>query len=203
MDLKLTEEEYVALLRHDLSTFIQRCFYYLNASTPYLHNWHIDLIASKLIDVYHGKIRRLIINIPPRNLKSICASVAFPAWLLGHDPAKKIICASYAQDLAEKMARDCRLIMQSDWYQYIFPETHLSSLKSAAYDFETTALGGRMAVSTGGGITGRGGDILIIDDPIKPDEAFSEVARVNGNQWFDGTAYSRLNDKHKVIHFCI
>lgn len=194
---QLSDEEYQALLRQDLSIFIQRSFLELNGGTPYLHNWHIDLIASKLMDVCQGKIRRLIINIPPRNLKSICASVAFPAWLLGHDPTKKVICASYAQDLAEKLARDCRQIMRSEWYQALFACTRLSPFKVAVNDFETTRGGGRMAVSTGGGITGRGGDVLIIDDAIKPDQAFSEVEREGANRWYDTTLYSRLNDKQR------
>jgi predicted phage terminase large subunit-like protein len=187
--------EIAALLRQDLSSFVCRTFQELNPQTEYLHNWHVDLIASKLTDVAEGKINRLIINIPPRNLKSICASVAFPAWLLGHYPSKKVICASYAYDLAAKHAMDCRQVMQSPWYQEIFPNTRLSANRSAVNDFTTTNNGGRMAVSTGGGITGRGADILIIDDPLKPDEATSDVVRKSVNEWFDGTAYTRLDSK--------
>lgn len=187
--------EMAALLRQDLSSFIIRSFQELNPQTPYLHNWHVDLIASKLTEVAQGKIKRLIINIPPRNLKSICASVAFPAWLLGHNPSKKIICVSYANELAIKHAMDTRQIILSPWYQETFPNTKLSAARTATHDFKTTNNGGRMAVSTGGGITGRGADILIIDDPLKPDEATSEVTRNNANEWFDGTAYTRLDSK--------
>ena len=187
--------EMAALLRQDLSSFIARAFQELNPQTEYLHNWHVDLIASKLTEVAEGKIKRLIINIPPRNLKSICASVAFPAWLLGHYPSKKVICASYAQDLATKHALDCRQLMLSPWYMEIFPHTKLSAARTAINDFKTTQNGGRMAVSTGGGITGRGADILIIDDPLKPDEATSDVTRNNVNDWFDSTAYTRLDSK--------
>ena len=82
-----TKDEMSAMLRTDLSSFIMRSFLELNPATEYMHNWHIDLIASKLNEVRLGKCKRLIINIPPRNMKSICASVAFPAWLLGHDPS--------------------------------------------------------------------------------------------------------------------
>lgn len=95
------------------------------SNDTYLHNWHIDLIAAKLNEVRTGKCKRLIINIPPRYMKSICASVAFPAWLLGHDPSINIICASYDQDLAEKLAMDSRNIMQTSWYQEIFPNTRI------------------------------------------------------------------------------
>lgn len=193
--LNLKPYEMAALLRQDLSSFICRAFQELSPQTEYYHNWHIDLIASKLKEVADGKITRLIINIPPRNLKSICASVAFPAWLLGHYPHHKIICASYASDLAIKLATDCRQVMQAPWYQEVFPNTKLAASRVSANDFNTTKNGGRMAVSTGGGITGRGADILIIDDPLKPDDAFSDVMRNNVNTWFDGTAYTRLNSK--------
>jgi predicted phage terminase large subunit-like protein len=195
LGLTLKPHEMAALLRQDLSSFICRAFQELSPQTEYLHNWHIDLIASKLKDVADGKITRLIINIPPRNLKSICASVAFPAWLLGHYPHHKIICASYASDLAIKLATDCRQVMQAPWYQEVFPNTKLAASRVSASDFNTTKNGGRMAVSTGGGITGRGADILIIDDPLKPDDAPSDVIRNNVNTWFDGTAYTRLNSK--------
>ena len=187
--------EMAALMRLDLSSFICRSFQELNPQTDYLHNWHVDLIASKLMQVERGEITRLIINLPPRNLKSICASVAFPAWVLGRNPSRKVICASYASELAIKLAMDCRQVMLSPWYQAIFPRTRLSAARTAVHDFTTTERGGRMAVSTGGGITGRGGDILIIDDPLKPDEALSEVTRKNVNEWFHGTAYTRLDSK--------
>ena len=95
-----------------------------------------------------GKIRRLIINMPPRYLKSLLASVAFPAWCLGHDPAAQILCASYAQELADKLSRDCRRILASDWYRRIFP-TRLSPERQAMSEFETTAQGCRLATSIG------------------------------------------------------
>ena len=80
-------------------------------------NWHIEIIAAKLTAVRDGAIRRLVVNLPPRHLKSLLASVAFPAWCLGHDPSAQILCVSYAQDLADKLSRDCRRIVASDWYQ--------------------------------------------------------------------------------------
>ncbi len=112
-DLLLSE--YDAVLRSDLSFFTQRCFAELNPQAAFAMNWHIEVIAAKLTAVRDGKIRRLIINLPPRNLKSLMASIAFPAWCLGHDPAAQILCVSYAQDLSDKLARDCRSIMQSRW----------------------------------------------------------------------------------------
>ena len=118
---ELSHREYDVILRSDLSCFAERCFYELNPQASFLMNWHIEVIAAKLAAVREGKIRRLIINLPPRHLKSLLASVALPAWCLGHDPSAQILCVSYAQDLADKLARDCRSIMTSPWYRLIFP----------------------------------------------------------------------------------
>ena len=98
----LSPREYDVILRSDLGWFAERCFSELNPQAPFLPNWHIKVIAAKLRAVREGKIRRLIINLPPRHLKSLLASIAFPAWCLGHDPSAQILCVSYAQDLADK-----------------------------------------------------------------------------------------------------
>ena len=189
-----TQDEFDALLRNDMGTFIATTFAHLDPNTPYAHNWHIDLLADRLTQVYEGKLRRLIITVPPRSLKSICASVAFPAWALGRNPGLRLICASYGQELSSKLARDTAAVMSSTWYRRAFA-TRLASQRTAAADFETTQRGGRMATSVGGVLTGRGGDIIIIDDPVKPDEALSEAQRNAANDWFDNTLYTRLNDK--------
>ena len=86
----------------------------------------VEVTAGKLAAVREGRIRRLMICVPPRHLKSLLASVCFPAWYQGHDSSAQIICASYAQDLADKLSRDCRRIMMSERYQKLFPETRLS-----------------------------------------------------------------------------
>jgi hypothetical protein len=131
MDLMLTPTEYYAILRQDLSAFGERAFDHLNSNTPYLHNWHLDLLAAKLEACRQGTITRLIVCVPPRSLKSHCASVALPAWWLGHDPTAQLLCVSYGQDLADKHARDCRSVMTSPWYAALFPRTRLSREKHA------------------------------------------------------------------------
>ncbi|MGB6663068.1 MAG: terminase, partial [Xanthobacteraceae bacterium] len=190
----LTKSEYQALLRSDFYAFIQRVFYEINPHTKFKGNWHIELLAAKLEACRLGKIKRLIINIPPRSLKSICASVALPAWLLGKDPAAQVMCVSYAQDLSEKHARDCRAVMSTDWFQGLFP-TRLSADRNAVQEFVTTLQGYRLTTSVGGVLTGRGADFIIIDDPLKPEEALSETQRKAANEWFSHTLHSRLNDK--------
>src|ERR1700736_6081062 len=191
-----TPAEYETMLRQDFSTFAARCFYDLNPQTELAMNWHVEVIAAKLTAVRHGKIPRLIINLPPRHLKSLLASIAFPAWCLGHDPSAQILCVSYAQDLADKLARDCRSIMTSPWYRQIFP-TRLAPHRQAVQEFITTRQGYRLATSTGGVLTGRGADLILIDDPLKPEEALSEARRNATNDWYANTLYSRLNDKRR------
>src|SRR6478672_8709356 len=187
---------YKEILRLDLGYFAQHCFCELNPQAAFLPNWHIEVIAAKLAAVRAGRIRRLIINLPPRHLKSLLASIAFPAWCLGHDPSAQILCVSYAQDLADKLARDCRSIMTSPWYRQIFP-TRLAPHRQAVQEFITTCQGYRLATSTGGVLTGRGADIILIDDPLKPEEALSEAQRQTANDWYDHTLYSRQNDKRR------
>jgi predicted phage terminase large subunit-like protein len=185
---------YHEILRSDLSAFIMRSFLELNPATKFLWPPFLELLVDRLERVRRGEIKRLIINLPPRSLKSHTASVAFVAWLLGHNPAAKIISASYAQELADKFARDCRNLMLSPFYQALFP-TRFSPQKQATAEFETTAGGYRLSTSVGGVLTGRGADFIIIDDPLKPDEAISDLRRQSVNDWFDHTLYTRLDDK--------
>jgi predicted phage terminase large subunit-like protein len=193
--MSLSKKELHAFLRNDFALFVERSFYELNPETKYLHNWHIDVIAEALQECRAGKLRRLIINLPPRSLKSHMTSICFAAWLLGQNPADQVICASYAQDLADKLAGDCRSLMMSKMYQDLFPATCLATRRQAVHDFTTTRKGFRLATSVGGVLTGRGAQFIIIDDPLKPDEALSETQRNAVNSWYDHTLVSRLNDK--------
>ncbi len=147
--MKLAPKEYRAIIRGDLCAFIEGAFYELNPNAKFFHNWHLEVIASALEECRQGKITRLIINEPPRSLKSHSASVAFPAFLLGHDQSAQIICASYGQDLANKHALDCRRLMASGWYRSLFSGTHLSSDRQAMREFTTTQSGFRFSTSVG------------------------------------------------------
>jgi len=127
-----------AILREYLSKFIQRSFPTVDPGTTYLHNWHIDAIAFQLERIECGEITRLIITMPPRSLKSISASVALPAWILGRNPRKKIVAVSYAEGLSEKLALDCMKVLNAPWYQSCFPQTRIAKGRGARSDFETT-----------------------------------------------------------------
>ena len=181
-------------LRNDLAAFIQKTFQTLAPGQLYYDNWHLQAMAWYLEQTASGNIKRLLITLPPRNLKSISA-VAFTAWELGRDPSKRIVCVSYSADLASKHAQDCRAVMESDWYRRIFPRTQIS--KNAEMNIVTSHQGYRYSTSVGGTLTGRGGDTLIVDDPLKAEDALSETRRSAVNDWYDGTLYSRLDDKRK------
>lgn len=127
--------------RRHLATFIHRTFQTVSPADVYKSNWHIKAMAWHLQQCQEGTIKRLLITLPPRYLKSICASVAFPAWVLGHDPSKRIICASFSENLASKHAGDCRAVIESDWYKRVFPGTRISRDKNAELNFVTTCQG--------------------------------------------------------------
>ena len=184
-----------AVARQDFAAFTHRCFTSLSPGARFEPNWHIEAMAYHLEQVRLGKIKRLIINMPPRSLKSIVSSVAFPAFFLGHDPTKRLICVSYGSDLATKHANDCRSIMKSDWYRTMFPGTVVSALKDTEGEFLTTRNGYRLTTSLDGTLTGRGGDVIIIDDPLKPIDALSDAKRERVNHWYFNTLLSRLDDK--------
>ena len=147
-----------------------RCFAELHIGRTFSPAWHAEVLAAKLQGVHDGPAKRLVVNVPPRHLKSLAASVALPAWLLGHDPTLAIVNVTYAQDLSDKFARDCRMIMTSDWYQSLF-ETRLASPREPLAELATTRGGFRLATSVGGVLTGRGADVILIDDPLKPTDA--------------------------------
>jgi predicted phage terminase large subunit-like protein len=182
-----------ALLRTDLRYFIRKVFATVSPGERYMHNWHLDAIVHWLMLIYSGRNRRLLLNQPPRSLKSICVSVGYVAWLLGHDPSRRVIVVSYSQDFAAELHRQFRMIVDSDWYQDLFPATIWS--KETGLDLVTTMGGGRLATSIGGTLTGRGADLIIVDDPLNANEALSESARKRVIDWYSGSLVSRLNDK--------
>jgi predicted phage terminase large subunit-like protein len=181
------------IARQDFKTFALRASPVVNGELL-LHNWHIDAICYKLDQVARGETKRLLLCLPPRCLKSYLASVCFPAWLMGRDPKAKILCASYANSLSEKLSIDTRNLMQDPWYRGVFPATQLNPGKMAKEEFATTAGGYRLATSVGGTLTGRGGSHIIIDDPLKASDTYSRAARESCLEWFKTTVQSRLNN---------
>src|SRR3569623_606227 len=142
-----------AVMRQDLSAFSQKVLLAPEPGTSYQHNWHIDHICWHLSRVARGETRRLIINVPPRSMKSITVSVAFTAWVLGRDPTRRIICTSYADDLARKLAIDTRNVLTQPWYSALFPRLQLVG-RTRTTQLTTTEQGYRFAAGMGGSILG-------------------------------------------------
>jgi predicted phage terminase large subunit-like protein len=190
---------YSEALRENLSLFITRSFLHLRPGEQYLDNWHIDCIAEYLNACHKRQIKRLIINMPPRSMKSITTSVAFPAWLMGNEPSTSIICASYAQNLSNQHSLDCRAIMESEWFKAAFPLCRFSKDQNQKSEYMTTQRGIRFATSVGGSLTGKGGQYIIIDDPLNPTQAASVVERETANNWMSSTVPSRLNNQEEDV----
>jgi predicted phage terminase large subunit-like protein len=175
----------------------------IDPGARFLTNWHIDLIAEYLEAAYAREIRKLAINIPPRSLKSNLVSVAFPAWVLGQDPREQFLCASYSGKLSIKHSVDCRAILESAWYQTLFPGTQIADDQNEKSKYSTTQRGYRVATSTGGTATGDGGNFLILDDPLNPKQAMSETERASTNEFVDQTWSSRKNDPSTAVEILV
>lgn len=195
----LAQRALIEAIRNDFRSFARKSFGVVSPDQPFQPNWHFDAIAHALELCMAGKTKRLLITLPPRSGKSILCSVALPAFILGKDPTQRIICASYAQDLATKFGRDGRAIMQTPWYQRAFPNTRLSPEKQTESELMTTARGVSLSTSVGGVLTGRGGNFIIVDDPMKPEDAVSDAKRDQAINWFDGTLSTRLDNKEKGV----
>lgn len=182
-----------ALTREDYLTFIQRLFRQLDPGTRFALGWHYEAIAYQLARVASGECRRLIINVPPRSGKSILATIGWPMFLWGHDPTLRMICVSHTEDLARDFNIKRRAVAQSVWYRDAFPGTQLVATRDL--ELTTTQFGSCFATGIGGAVLGRGADVIIVDDPLKGIEAFSEAARRRVNEFFDNTLITRLNDK--------
>lgn len=181
--------------RESLAKFIPLVFNTVSPEDKYHHNWHIDCMAEYLEAVYRREVTRLIINIPPRNMKSISVAVAWPAWCQGQNPKLRFLAASYSQGLAYQHSMDCRDVVDSLWYKSMFPETRIDPSKASVQEYMTTERGRRFATSVGGSSTGRGGDFLIVDDPHNPLQAESDQQRQKAIDWYDKTFSTRLNNK--------
>lgn len=184
-----------AILRRSPMAFAQKCFETVNPGRNFIPGWYVEAVMWELERCQRGETKRLIITLPPRYLKSHCASVVFPAWILGHDPTRRIICVSYAEDLAASFSRQSRQLMEQPWYRSLFPGTRFSSRKNTEMEIVTTREGSRYTTSIGGTLTGKGANYIIIDDPLKSEKAMSKNERDRVNSWLGDSAYSRLDSK--------
>jgi hypothetical protein len=182
-----------AALACDLMAFTEYAFGVVRPNTRFKPNWHLEALAHKLSQVAAGEVRRLIVTMPPRNLKSLFASVALPAWFLGHNPSERVVAVSYSDQLARTHASDFRRLVNDPVYQATFPAMQLA--RDTDREIMTTLRGKRYATSIEGTLTGLGGNLVIIDDPLKQDDAHSEAVRARTIEWYRSTLLSRPDDK--------
>lgn len=179
----------------DLSVFVRKAW----EAAPFLShnlvwNWHLDLLCGVLERVYRGEIRNLLLLAPPRHTKSLLASVFWPAWVWARDPGFEWIYGSHLQSLSRRDTRRMRQIVEGDWYRGLWGEEVVPSRETwSQTELEVGAGGSRLATSVGSGPTGRGGDAIVVDDPMDIDDARSKEVRESTYEWFVDAMASRLN----------
>ena len=181
------------LLANNLASFTEFAFGVVRPGIPFKPNWHLEAVSHKLSQVANGEIRRLIVTLPPRSLKSLCTSVALPAWFLGRNPSERVVVVSYSDFLARSHANDFRLLVNHPIYQAAFPAMRLA--RDTDREIVTTKRGKRIATSIDGTLTGLGGNLIVIDDPLKLGDAMSEAVRTRVIEWYRSTLLSRADDK--------
>lgn len=211
--LQRPQELHAELSQRSLRHFIKNSWKIIEPSTTFKNNWHIDAICDHLEAVIRGQIKHLLINVPPRTCKSSTISVAFPvwAWLPECDfegdsqrgPGLKLLFTSYAEALAVDLAVSSRRLIQSSWFQKHFGHHfQLTGDVNRKSQYENDKRGYRISLGVDGGATGKGGDILIFDDPHNIKKVESEVDRKNTKTWYTEVMSSRLNDEatgHRIM----
>ena len=191
----LVEEIDKETASRNLSEFIKQAWPVIEPGTEYIHNWHIDLISEYLQAVNDKQVRRLIINIPPRHMKSLHVTVCYPAWSWIKRPEMRFIKVSYSDELSRGHNMKARDILQSDWYQRRWGDAFALKLDMNRQNlFENNRQGLMYSTSTGGSLTGMGGDVILIDDPQNPKMANSEADREASINFFRSTLQTRLNN---------
>jgi hypothetical protein len=164
-------------------------------STPFVPGWHIDCIVEHLEAVTRGQIRNLIINVPPRHMKSLLVSVFWPAWEWIRWPERRWLYASYSAQLSIRDSVKCRRLIESPWYRSRWADRFaLTSDQNTKGRFDNDRSGYRIATSVGGSATGEGGDRIVCDDPNNVNEVESDSVRKATNDWFDVVMSTRVND---------
>jgi predicted phage terminase large subunit-like protein len=199
-DRFLARPNLLAEIESELATRSLREFVYLawlivEPSTPFVPGWHIDAIIEHLEAITLGQIRNLVINVPPRHMKSLLVSVFWPAWEWIRWPERRWLYSSYGAQLSIRDSIKCRRLIESPWYQALWGDRFsLTSDQNTKGRFDNSRSGYRLATSVGGAVTGEGGDRIVCDDPNNVNEAESDSVRKGTNDWFDVVMSTRVND---------
>jgi hypothetical protein len=178
-----------------LRAFVRQAWHVVEPSTPFVPGFHIDAICDHLEAITRGQLRNLIINVPPRHMKSLLVCVFWPAWDWILHPERRWLYSSYGAPLSTRDSLKCRRLIESPWYRDRWG--HIVSLtgdQNAKMRYDNTRPGYRLSTSVGGPVTGEGGDRIVCDDPHKVDEADSDTSRKAVLDWWDVAMSTRVND---------
>jgi len=191
----LRDEIDCELATRGLGHFVRQAWVIVEPSTPFVPGWHIDAIVEHLEAITSGEIRNLLINVPPRHMKSLLVSVYWPAWEWIRFPERRWLYSSYAAALSTRDSVKCRRLIESPWYQQRWGDRfRLTSDQNAKSRFDNDRSGYRLSTSVGGAVTGEGGDRIVCDDPNNVNEVESDSVRKSTNDWFDVVMSTRVND---------
>ena len=197
--LKILRDRNTARLSTDLAAFSKAAWKQIEPK-PLQDNWHLDLLAEYLQLCVQRKIKRLLVCMPPRSTKSRETEIFMPAWAWQLDPSLRFVFASYSDSLSTELSIVRRNLLQSNWYQQTFPQRVVFAPdQNQKTQYENLAHGQMIATSMTGTVSGKGADILVLDDPLSPQQAFSDVEREAVNRDFDSTFRSRLNDPDEGV----
>jgi hypothetical protein len=182
-------------LANDLAGFVKWAWPLLYPGRTLVWSWHYDYICEHLVLVKQRRLRRLIINVPPRTLKSTLITIIFPVWTWLTEPEHNFLMASYTLDLSSEHSLSRRSLLQSQWFQRFWGDRfQLSGDCNRVDQFRNNRGGQMIATSVGGTVMGRGCDTAIVDDPVSPAQALSDAERTRANNWINSTLRTRLND---------
>ena len=190
--VQLDKTQKYSAIRKDFLTFVKHMW------PDFIEGYHHKIVAEKFNKLKARKIKRLIINMPPRHTKSEFASFLLPAWMIGNNPKLKIIQATHTAELAVRFGRKAKHLMDSEEYKDVFP-TRLMEDSKAAGRWETAQGGEYFAVGVEGAVTGRGADLLIIDDPHSEQDAMSKKALDRAYEWYTTGPRQRLQPNGVIV----
>lgn len=198
---KLTVQDLYALARVDFGVFVELAFPVLHPGKSLIHAPYLDVLVAMMESCAAGRRPRVIVNLPPGFMKSMLISIMYVAWRLGVDPTLKFVCISYGDDLARKHSSSTRKLMQSAFYRAVFPATVLD--KKAEDWLSTTKSGYRYATAANSDITGFRPTEIIIDDPMEPEEASSELAKERIRSWVSTSVLTRFEDNQNNVFILV
>ena len=193
LELRLAQLDRVEQCQGDFLTFVRAMW------PEFITGKHHEIIAEKLDRVASGELKRLIVNMPPRHTKSEFASFLFPAWMIGKNPAMKIIQATHTTELAVGFGRKVKNLLERDDYQDVFPDSRLSADSKASGRWDTARGGMYYAVGVGSNLAGRGGELIVIDDPHSEQTAMSANGFDDAWDWYTGGPRQRLQPGGAIV----